>query len=85
MACLRRAEMGEREALLALLELTPRISYSAAGYEDHGDVLLALHARLGAATFREVFSRASPQARAQVTTAMDAMSGYQTPLHLTAP
>jgi hypothetical protein len=60
---LARAERGDQNALLALIEIGPRIAHSAAGSEQHGDVLLALRENLGSAAFRKAISRASAAAQ----------------------
>jgi hypothetical protein len=60
---LTRAERGDQAALIALIELSPRIAHSAAGSEQHGDILLALRERVGVATFREAMARSSANAQ----------------------
>jgi hypothetical protein len=60
---LGRAERGDEQALTALIELSPRIAHSAAGSEQHGDILLALRHRVRSITFNEAMDRASPDAR----------------------
>lgn len=63
MGQLRRAERGDRQALLALIQFTPRISYSAAGYEQQGDILLEVRDRVGKHVFESVMADASADAQ----------------------
>ena len=60
---LARAERGDQTALVALIELSPRIAHSAAGSEQHGDILFALRERVGVATFRKAMARSSANAQ----------------------
>jgi hypothetical protein len=60
---LARAERGDQTALIALIELSPRIAHSAAGSEEHGDILLALRECVGVATFRRAMARSSANAQ----------------------
>jgi hypothetical protein len=64
---LARAERGDGDALLALIEVSPKIAHSAAGSEQHGDVLLAFRKRVGRTTFTDAMGRASPDARGAAT------------------
>jgi hypothetical protein len=62
-----RAERDDVDSLLALIELSPRIAHSAAGSEQHGDILLTLRHRVGGAAFSKVMQRASPDAQRAAT------------------
>jgi hypothetical protein len=68
---LARAERGNHGALVALIEVTPRIAYSAAGSEQHGDILLALRERVGSAGFRKAMAEASADARHAATLSLE--------------
>jgi hypothetical protein len=64
---LARAERGDVHALVALIELSARIGHSAAGSEQHGDILLAVRHRVGGIAFTQAIHRASPEARHAAT------------------
>jgi hypothetical protein len=68
---LARAERGNIDALLALIQLSPKIAHSAAGSEQHGDILLALRKRVGSATFSDAMRRASPDAQRAATDTLE--------------
>jgi hypothetical protein len=61
------AERGDVDALLALIELSPRIAHSAAGSEQHGDILLAVRKHVGSTVFSQTIHRASPNAQRAAT------------------
>lgn len=63
MRTLARAERGDHRSLVALVELCPKISNSAAGFEQHGDILLALRERVGNAIFHKAMAQASANAQ----------------------
>jgi len=60
---LARAERGNVDALLALIELSPKIAHSVAGSEQHGDIVFAVRQRVGSAAFSKAMHRASPDAQ----------------------
>ena len=78
----QHALAGDRQALLTLVEFSPRLASSPSGAEFHGGVLAQLYERLGPGSFREVFARASPQSRESSIALMRAMSYHPDAIQL---
>jgi len=68
---LARAERGDVDALLALIELSPRIAHSVAGSEQHGNILLSLRHRVDRAAFSKAMHRASPDAQREAALTLE--------------
>ena len=76
-----RAEGGDVDAVVALIELSPKIAHSAAGSEQHGDILLAVRHRVGSVAFAKAVRRASPEAQHAAAVDLEVAEENETLLH----